>query len=318
MEKISNVPTVVLPVLAALALGYYTQRKRIIGDATIEGIKALVMNFMLPAVLLGAFYKAAFDQTLVVLAICLFGCCLAGMGLGTLIGKIYPGGGRMMPFLTTGFEAGMMGYGLYAMLFPASETHNFAIVDLGQVLFVFTIYSALLNKQKGVSTSQTLRSMIQSPVFIAIAAGVTLSATGFGALIHQSAVGSSVDAILSYISGPTGVLMIIVVGYQLVWSKACLKAAILTIAVRTLIMGALCACSLLVLQQFISVSQPLFWAIVLMFSLPAPFVLPIFSGDEAQQGYVSGDEAQQGYVATTLSIGTLLSVALFAIISFIV
>jgi len=305
LEKLLSVLTIVLPVLFALVLGWFSRRKRLLNDQAVEGIKSLVMSFMLPAVLLRAFYQTEFSGNLVLIAVCLFLCCLAGLGLGTLLTRVYKGGGKLLPFLTCGFEAGMMGYGLYAMLFPAAETHNFAMVDLGQVLFVFTVYSALLNRQKGVTGKQTLRAMVTSPVFIAIAVGVALSASGLGALLQNSAAGAPVDAVLSYIGLPTGVLMIFVVGYQLVWSKHGLKAALLTVAVRTALMAVLCAGTLLLLKLFLPVEPPLFWAVILMFTLPAPFVLPIFSNDEEQKGYV----------ATTLSIGTLFSIALFALIS---
>jgi len=305
LEKLLTVLTIVLPVLFTLALGWFSRRKRLMNDRAVEGLKSLVMSFMLPAVLLRAFYQTEFSVSLVLIAVCLFLCCLTGLGLGTLLAKGYKGGGKLLPFLTCGFEAGMMGYGLYAMLFPAAETHNFAMVDLGQVLFVFTVYSALLNRQKGVTGKQTLRSMVTSPVFIAITAGVVLSASGLGTLLQNSGAGAPVDAVLSYLGAPTGILMIFVVGYQLVWSRNGLKAALLTVAARTAIMAVLCVGSILVLKLFLPMEPPLFWAIILMFSLPAPFVLPIFSNDEEQKGYV----------ATTLSVGTLFSIVLFAVIS---
>jgi len=305
VEKLSNVLTIVLPVLSALFLGWFSRQRRLLDDPAVEGLKAIVMSFMLPAVLLRAFYKTEFSISLLLIAACLFLCCLAGLGLGALLSKVYKGGGKLLPFLICGFEAGMMGYGLYAMLFPPEELYNFATVDLGQVLFVFTVYSALLNRQRGVTGKQALRSMVTSPVFIAIAAGVTLSASGLGALLQNSAAGAPVDAVLGYIGAPTGVLMIFVVGYQLVWSRRNLKAALLTVAARTVIMAVLCAASLLTLGLLLPVEPPLFWALILMFTLPAPFVLPFFSGDEEQNGYI----------VTTLSVGTLFSIALFAVIS---
>ena len=304
MEKLSNVLSVVLPVLAALALGWYARRGRLLDGGAVEGLKTLVMRFMLPAVLLRAFYQIDFSGDLLVIAACMFLCCLAGLGLGTLMAK---GDKGLLPFLTCGFEAGMMGYGLYAMLFPA-ETHNFAMVDLGQVLFVFTVYSALLNRRKGVSGRETLRAMVASPVFLAIGAGIVLSVSGLGALLLGSGAGAPVEAVLSYISGPTGVLMLFVVGYQLEWSRRSLRAALLTVALRTVIMGALCGLTLGVLVLLLPVEGPMFWAVVLMFTLPAPFVLPIFSGDEEQAGYV----------ATTLSVGVFVSVLLFAGISVLI
>ena len=307
MNKLADVLTVVFPVVTVLILGVISRRAHILDDQAVAGIKALVMRFMLPAVLLGAFYKAALTMDALVITLCMFCCCLVSLGIGALIGKIFQRGNKLLPFLTSGFEAGMMGYGLYAMLFPAAETHNFAMVDLGQVLFVFTIYSALLNKQKGVSTKQTLKSMVTSPVFIAIVIGVAFSACGLGKFIQQSAVKAPLEAVLSYIGAPTGTLMIFVVGYQLTWSKESIKAVLIATVARTAIMAGLCAGCLFVLGRFLTVQPPLFWAIILMFTLPAPFVLPIFSGDEKQKGYV----------AATLSLGTILSIGYFAVISFL-
>ena len=305
MSNIANVLQVVLPIIAALGLGVYSKRRKLIGESVIDGIKTLVMQFMLPAVLLGAFYKNVFSAKLVILALCMFGVCLIGWGCGAVIGRFFTGGGQMLPFLTTGFEAGMMGYGLYAMLYPASEAYNFALVDLGQVVFVFTVYMALLNRQKNISIGQTLKGMMTSKVFLAIAIGVILSAAKIGPVIAQSDAGAVIDSVLNYISAPTGVLMLFVVGYQLVFDRSSVKSALVTTLIRSAIMLVLGSLCLLTLRALIPMEAPLTWAVILMFTLPAPFVLPIFSHDEAQAGYI----------ATSLSLGTLLSVALFIIIS---
>ena len=305
MENISAVLSIILPILVTLSLGFYARQKSFIQDSVIDGIKKLVMHFMLPAVLLNAFYKNDFSSTLVVIALCMFGCCIAGCFFGKLLSPFFKSSGQMLPFLTSGFEAGMMGYGLYAMLYTTSETYNFALVDLGQVVFVFTVYMALLNKQKNVSGAETFKSMITSPVFLSIAIGVVLSATKLGPMLFHSAFGPVIDSILGYISAPTGVLMLFVVGYQLILNKASLKAAFLTTAIRSLLMLGLGAFCIYILQLFIQMEPPLFWAVILMFTLPPPFVLPIFSDNENQSGYV----------ATTLSLSTLLSILFFVVIT---
>ena len=307
MSNVASVLKVVLPILTALGLGVYSRHRGLIGASVIDGIKTLVMQFMLPAVLLGAFYKNVFSAPLVIIALSMFVTCLLGWGIGAIAGRFFTGGGQMLPFLTTGFEAGMMGYGLYAMLYPAAQAYNFALVDLGQVVFVFTVYMALLNRQKNISIQETLKGMLASKVFLAIAIGVLLSATKIGPAIAGSDAGNVIDAVLNYVSAPTGVLMLFVVGYQLEFDRLSVKSACITTLIRSAIMLVLGTICLYVLKLFIPMDASLFWAVVLMFTLPAPFVLPIFSHDEAQAGYV----------ATSLSLGTLLSVALFIIISIV-
>lgn len=199
----------------------------------------------------------------------------------------------------------MMGYGLYAMLFGVGEVHTFAMVDLGQVLFVFTVYTTLLNRQKEVSVRQTVLDMVRSPVLLAIVAGVALAATGLGPRLADSPAGGMVSGLLDYLAAPTGMLMIFVVGYGLTLQRNAARAALLTVALRTAVMALLCAAALWLIGLVLPMTTPLRWAIVLMFSLPAPFVLPLYS--------VKKDE--EAYIATSLSLGALLSVVVFAIIS---
>ena len=305
MEEMARVLELVLPVLATLALGYFSKQKKLIGTSVIDGIKTLVMTFMLPSVLLGAFYKTTFGTERLIITVTMFLSCAIGLLIGMLILRLMPKGEPLLPFLTTGFEAGMMGYGLYAMLFSSTEIHYFASIDLGQVFFVFTIYMTLLNKRKGLSTGEALKSMFKSPVFLAIITGILLSVTGLGIAFSNSTLGVPVESMLSYIGAPTGMLMIFVVGYQIAIDPARIKSAVVATFLRTIIMGVLCFVAIRFLNIFIDMDKPLFWAIVLMFSLPAPFVLPIFSGDKKEEGFI----------ATTLSIGTLLSIGLFVIIS---
>ena len=305
MDKTARVLELILPVLVTLTLGYFFKRKKLIGTSVIDGIKTLVMSFMLPSVLFGAFYKTTFGTERLLITVTIFLSCVIGLAVGSLILRLVPKGEPLLPFLTTGFEAGMMGYGLYIMLFSSAETHYFASIDLGQVLFVFSVYMTLLNKRKGLTTKDALKSMFKSPVFLAVISGLILSVTGLGVMFSGSMLGAPVEAILSYIGAPTGMLMIFVVGYQIAIDPVRIKSAFLATFLRTIIMGVLCFVVIRFLSIFMTMDKPLFWAIVLMFSLPVPFVLPIFSDDKNEEGFI----------ATTLSIGTIISIGFFVIIS---
>lgn len=308
MQAAWDAIAVMLPVAAALLLGLFSKKKGIVDERGLEGIKRLVMNFCLPAVLFGAFYAAEIDGRFFIIAATLFVACILGLLAGRLLVRLFPRLGGLFPFITAGFEAGMMGYGLYTMLFGAENLPYFAMVDLGQVLFVFTVYMALLNKRKGKSTVDTVREMVTSPVFLAIALGLVFALSGLGGRLKESAAGPAVGALLSYISAPTGMLMIFVVGSGLRLERESALRAFLSVALRTALMAGLCALSLAVLRMLIPLSASLYWAVILMFSLPAPFVLPVFSQAGSQDAYLSG----------ALSIGAVFSLAAFAIISVLV
>jgi len=301
MQDFFDILVIILPILAALVLGFVAKQKNILAQSGIDGLKALVMNFALPAVLFGAFYDADFGVENMIVAAVMFLCCGAGLLLGKLAVKLFRIRRDLLPFLTSGFEAGMMGYGLYTMLFSEQQVASFAMVDLGQVLFVFTVYMALLNMRKGITGRETMVSMVKSPIFLAIVAGAVVGATGLGSMIQFSPAGGAIDGVLSYIGAPTGVLMLFVVGYGLSFAQGEFKGALQAAACRLLIMAGLCAATLFVLNLLIPLSVELFWAVVLMFALPAPFVLPVFADKKEDEGYIS----------TSLSIYALISIALF-------
>lgn len=299
---IFKISAIILPVVFTMFLGYFSRRRQIVKKDGVEGLKNLVMNFTLPLVIFGAFYKIPFGVNQLILAAVIYGTCIVANLAGRLITRFILPDQKLLPFLTSGFEAGMMGYGLYALLFSTNQISNFAMVDLGQVLFVFTIYMAMLNKKKGLSTKDTIFSMLKSPIFNSAVFGAIFGATGLGLLINHSPAGPAIDAALSYVSAPTGMLMLFVVGYELEMSKKVLKRAFEAAVARFSILFILCAVVLFLLKLIFPVSDFLFWSIILMFLLPAPFVLPLF---------VDNDE-DAGYISTSLSVSTLISILFFS------
>jgi hypothetical protein len=200
---------------------------------------------------------------------------------------------------------GMMGYALYIMLFGQENISNMAVADLGQVLFVFTVYQSLLNMKKGQGAREAVKSMLTTPVFLAIAAGVLIGVTGLGRLLSASSAGRVLDSLIDFIGRPTACAILFAVGYEIRLSKSGVRDAFIAAAARLLIMAALCALTLFVLGLFIRVEAGLRWALILMFTLPGPFVLSAFLGP--------GREAE--YASTCLSLYTLLSVGFFAVIA---
>lgn len=296
---------IILPVLFVMALGYMAKRRGVMDKAGIEGLKSFVIRFTLPAVLFGVFYDTVYSMDILVCALTVFVCCLLGLLAGRALVKLTGGAEPLLAFLCTGFEVGMIGFALYTMLFGEEQLHNLAMLDLGQELFVFTVYVTLLNMREGAGLARSLRDMMKTPVLLAILCGVIVGVSGLGAKLSASAAGGVLNALLNFLAAPTGCAILFVVGYEIQISRHALRAALKAAALRLGIMAALCALCLLTIRLFMPVTPQLFWAAALMFSLPAPFVLPL---------YVHG-EAQESYISTCLSVYTLISVAIFAVIA---
>ena len=103
----------------------------------------------------------------------------------------------------------------------------------------------------------------------------------------------------------TSALILLVVGYQLNFSKRLMKPVAITLALRLGVMVVVFALVSLVLFAIIPYDKLLMLALMLQYTLPAPFIIPLFA-DLKEDGE---------YVSTTLSMGTLLTVVLFVFIA---
>ena len=296
----------ILPVMLMLVIGILCRRSGLITREGIGALKSVVVNITLPAVLLNAFATTRYTFMDVVVPLLMFAVCCVAWALGKAAGKALHMPSRFVPFLTTGFEAGMLGYALFNMLYGADRTAEFARIDLGQVLFVFTLYKVLLamDGNEKADVGQLIKEMALSPIIIAIVAGVLLGATGLYKALAPSGVSGVLDACTAFVSAPTSAIILLTIGYDLVLDDIPWAQTAKVVALRLVIMLAL-RTALVALLGAIWPQANLTAAINVMFILPPPFVLPVFADDADQRTYVS----------SALSVSTLVAIAGFAVMA---
>lgn len=292
----------VLPVLVTFGLGYLCKRKGVFGEEGLKGLKAVVGNVTLPAVLFFAFFTAEYSGRIALTFITVFVSCVLGLLAGFALRRFVKPYGKFLPFLVTNFEGGMLGYALYGLLY-AGQTQTFAMVDIGQTFCAFTVFLAALKAVGGekVSAGALLRNMLHNVVFVCITLGALLGALGVGDWLLAMPAGLVVRDTIRFIAAPTSALILIIVGYELRFEKALLKPVFRTVVLRLLVMWTLMALGALVVFSVIPFDKPIFVAMLLAFSMPAPFIIPLYAD-------VTG---HADYISTTLSVQTLLSVGLF-------
>ena len=302
MDKVISVLASCLPVFLALGLGSFCRSRQFITREGVDTLKKVVLNITLPAVLLNAFASADYSAAAMAQPVVMFLLCCLALGLGFAVVKLAKAGGRLSGYLASGFEAGMLGYTLFALLFPSRSVSEFALLDLGQTLFVFTVYKFLLSGKTGVK--EILRDMVTSPILWAVFAGVLLGATGLYASLHRWGVGCCLDAVTSFISAPTGMIILLTVGYDLVLKEIPWKQTGGLIAMRLTIMAVIYGIILLLNRTMLD-GQIFEGAALLMLILPPPYVIPVFADEPAERVKIS----------SALSALTLVSMVLFAVLS---
>ena len=288
MEHVISVIQTALPVFLALALGMLCRQKKFLTREGIDALKKVVLNITLPAVLVNAFATAEYS--------------LSTLVLGFAIVRVCRLKSRLAPFIASGFEAGMLGYALFALLFPGESASKFAILDLGQTLFVFTLFKILLSGKTDIKA--IARDMATTPILWAVLAGVLLGATGLYGRLQQWGVAGILDGVTSFVSAPTGMIILLTVGFDLVireipWKKTAGLIA-MRLAVMAVILGIIIALNRTVLDGIIFEG-----AAVLMVLLPPPYVIPVFA-DEPEE---------RVQIASALSALTLVTMILFAVCS---
>ncbi len=302
MEHVISVIQTALPVFLALALGMLCRQKKFLTREGIDALKKMVLNITLPAVLVNAFATAEYSLSTLVLPVMMYGICIIALVLGFAIVRLCRLKSRLAPFIASGFEAGMLGYALFALLFPGESASKFAILDLGQTLFVFTLFKILLSGKTDVKA--IARDMATTPILWAVLAGVLLGATGLYGKLQQWGVAGILDGVTSFVSAPTGMIILLTVGFDLVireipWKKTAGLIA-MRLGVMAVILGIIIALNRTVLDGIIFEG-----AAVLMVLLPPPYVIPVFA-DEPEE---------RVQIASALSALTLVTMILFAVCS---
>lgn len=306
MRQIIPVLEMVLPVIVMLFLGYLCRAKNLVTKEGLAGIKSVISNITLPVVLFKAFYTTDYTLRSVLGFVIIFTSCvlalLAGYALNRFVAQ-----SKLMPYLLSGFEVGMLGYALYGLLAGTDKLSYMASVDLGQVLFVYTVYLTLLKNATGQKTDVKgiLLSMIKNPAFQGVAIGIIVGITGLGGFISASPVGGIFSEIIEMITLPTAGMILIIVGYELSMRRDLVGPVVKTIAFRVAVMAVLLCVSAFIMFSILPFDKNLFMAMVLLFSLPAPFIIPLYADVESEGVYIS----------TTLSMNTLVTIFIFILLS---
>ena len=170
---------------------------------------------------------------------------------------------------------------------------------------MFTVYKSMLSGKGDLKA--IVKDMLSTPILWALILGVITGATGLYKQLGAWGVSGIVDAVTSFVSAPTGMIILLAVGYDLVLKEISWKSTAGLIAMRLGVMGLLLGV-LILLNRFVLGGLIFEGAAVVLFILPPPFIIPIFSNEPSERVQIS----------SALSALTLVTMLLFALVSVIV
>lgn len=298
-------------VIGLILLGILFRRISLITQDTVDGLKKIVVNVALPSALFLTFARTVFRPEYLLIAAVMFCVCLLMLGTGAGIGRKLQPANPYYPALFAGFEAGMMGYSLFSSLFGSENTYKFAVIDVGQVLFVFFVLTAFLKSRGGdkISVSLLFRDFFRSPVILAILLGNLLGSTGLFARFESQPASETVTVLLDLLGGLTRPLICLVIGYELRFSVSRARKTFLTVLLRMGILLALAfAVNELLIKGALHLDRTFQAAVYLMFLLPPPFVIPIYMDKSTEES--------KSILLDTISLHVLMSLAAAVVLVF--
>jgi hypothetical protein len=296
----------VLPILSLFVIGYVLKRIDFFSPHAVGEMKKLVSHLALPALLFQAFASIEVQFSYLTLVALVFISCAIMVSLGKLLAKPVGMTTPYFPLMMGGFEMGMLGYALYAGLYGQQHLGKMALVDLGQVLFVYFVLMVLLIREGGgISTPRALlKRFITSPAIIGIFLGLLVSA--LKPVVTPGAFLNSIGELIDMLARITVPLIALTIGFGTNFQKEGIVMSLKTILVRKAI--ALVIVLLLntfIVDRLLGMDALYRYAMMVMFLLPTPYIIPLFMHQ--------GDTENLNYVSNTLSLDTVIS--LFAIVA---
>lgn len=297
------------PIVFFLALGVLFRRKVFLSRQTIEEIKRLLVRITLPALLFLTFIDLDFHRNYIAVIVLMFAVNLVMLAAGHLAGRLIAPGNRYAPLMFSGFEMGMLGFSLFGISFGQEGLQAIGILDLGQELYVWFVLTTLLTfMTRGKPRPGTIvSSFFTSPVILAILAGMVLNTLLPDGMLETLPGYAGIETALSMLAGLTIPLILVIIGYQLRFRLSGFASPLTLLATRTaLLLGFAALMGRFVFPQLGNVPELLAPAMYTMAILPPPFIMPLFMDG------ASGEETE--FVGTTLSLGTLVTLALFFVL----
>ncbi len=304
-----NVLTAVVPVLVMMLIGIMCRRHNLISGSGMTEIKSLISNVMLPVTLFNALGSANYSKDTAVLILIILLVEILAMAAGYLLRGLVKGPyAKFLPILLTTAENGMLGYPLYIILCGQSSLGNMATIDIAVTAFGFSIWSSMITQIDSGEPIQLRRIgtlALHNPCLWGVCLGILAGLTGLMDLLLGSSIAPLYSGIETMITAPLSALILIALGFDLVFEKNKIKEVLKFVGLRFAVQMLLLAFTWILIGR--SASYEMQTALILFFFLPVAF---------SCQVYVRKEESKS-FVATFSSLYSLISIAAFAVLAMV-
>ncbi len=310
----------VVPIFLSMGIGARCSRRHVLTGCAIEELKKLITNFFLPMLTFRMFAQAKLEAATLQMVVIAFGLHGLALLLGFALSRAFGEYGRYGPFLMSSAEGGMLGIGLFQMVYGGENLPYLAPFELGQGIFYFTVFLTVLSGRTAPQEHREdrafrqraagiVKTMLSAPVFDGCLFGIGYQLCGLGGVMERLGLADPLYACIDVFSALIMPLILITIGFELPFSRELLLPVAKTLALRFLVMG---SCFLVGagLLRLIGVRTPLYYyALLLECSLPPGFLIVMYVKEQSQRLYLNADISIHVLVTLAISVGFRLFLA---------
>lgn len=302
-----------LPVLLIMMIGWALRRKKVISSGAMNELKNIIVNVALPCILFLSFAKTTLEARYILVVVVVFGMCGALYSFGYLFRRRLPNtfGSIFTPWFMAGFEFGMIGIGLFGALWGTEKLPLLMLIGLGHEFFAWFIcipYIQFKNSGK-FNLIETAGKFIRTPVILGIFGGLIVNATGLYPVIGSFFWGRSILSAMTSVSNIAVPLILMIVGYSLVFEKSNSKKMASYIIVRIALVLSIGTIALLLIKLLVGPIDPLFTTAFYAFIiLPPSYLVPVL---------VKNNENDRHFFSQAVVYYTLISFAGYIVLMLI-
>ncbi len=317
MTADSSVVFKIMPVVLLIAFGAALKKRNFLSKEAVAGMKKLVLNFSLPCLIFLTFLRSDIKPEYFVISTVVFASCSAALSLGFLFKRLQRSANQFYPSVFSSFTTGLVGYPLFTAVFGAEQLYKLAILDIGNLVFIFTVLTNFLQKVscefsgiKKLSLKEQLIGMLKSPLLVGAALGIAASLSGHSQQLQSNPLSSALIAAVSLISSLSVPLTLIIIGQDLNFSlRNFLKPASAVLLRMAVMLSAAWLLNTYVVEGMLGLDRMFQVALYTLFILPPTFLIPV---------YIEGDCEEKGFVVNFFSIHIVFTLAAFVILTVII
>ena len=307
MSKLLSVLQVVIPIFAAIILGFIAKKKKLVSAEGVRGMQQYVMNIGLPCIILNSCMTAKVGaESLGIMAMVM--PFMVATTLWAFRARKNKFKYHNFPQLFCAQETGMLGIPLFIILFGTAQAYRMGILDLAQAVAAYpTIAILSANAGENPKPTEIVKKVLLSPFVIMCILGLSINLSGLGVALDRIGILAIISETTSFLSQPVSAMMIFSVGYNFSLSSGNRKEVFQISAIHFVtfaLMG-------IVIQLFLflipHVTPEARWSILLYSLLPASYLAPTLGRTDKDFSMASG-------VCSILTVATLIVFCVMAAI----